>query len=264
MKFATPDCAWYGDSFEQKLRTAQAFGFDAMEIGGDVLVRRFEEIRTASRETGFPVSSVCGGYRGWIGDLDEEGRRTAIQDISEILRRTGDIGAVGVVVPAAFGMFSKKLPPFQPPRSAAQDLEVLLDSLQRLDQVAGEAGCFVLLEPLNRYEDHMLNRLSDAVSVIEQGAFRHVKVTADLFHMNIEEADLAASIRQAGTHIGHVHLADSNRLQPGLGHTDFASAFAALKEVGFDGFAALECEVRGEPQQAFREVVTFLRNQAGE
>jgi len=63
---------------------------------------------------------------------------------------------------------------------------------------------------------------------------------ADLFHMNIEEENLADAIRAGGKHIGHVHLADSNRRPGGMGHTDFAPIGAALKEVGFSDFVSAE------------------------
>ena len=48
----------------------------------------------------------------------------------------------------------------------------------------------------------------------------------------------------------HVHLADSNRTQPGTGHTEFNSGFAALQEIGFDGFMALECSITGDPEES--------------
>jgi len=87
-----------------------------------------------------------------------------------------------------------------------------------------------------------------------------VKVMGDLFHMNIEEDDLGTSIRQAESHIAHVHLADSNRLQPGVGHTDFAGAFGALRAVGFDGYMAMECGIRGDVREVLPEVVRHLRS----
>ena len=58
--------------------------------------------------------------------------------------------------------------------------------------------------------------------------------------MNIEEPDLAAAIRAGGTHIGHVHLADSNRRPAGHGHTDFAPIATALREIGYDGYVSAE------------------------
>ena len=67
--------------------------------------------------------------------------------------------------------------------------------------------------------------------------------------MNIEEDDLAAAIRRTGHWIAHVHVDDSNRLQPGTGHIDFAGVFAALHEIGYDGWLTLECRLRGDPRR---------------
>jgi sugar phosphate isomerase/epimerase len=58
--------------------------------------------------------------------------------------------------------------------------------------------------------------------------------------MNIEEADLPAAIRAAGKHIGHVHLADSNRRPAGFGHTDFAPIARALRDIGYTGYVSAE------------------------
>ena len=57
------------------------------------------------------------------------------------------------------------------------------------------------------------------------------KIHLDTFHMNIEEADLGTSIRAAGALVRDVHLADSHRLWPGTGHTDFRPGFA--EEIGY-------------------------------
>jgi sugar phosphate isomerase/epimerase len=77
--------------------------------------------------------------------------------------------------------------------------------------------------------------------------------------MNIEEADIAASIRQAGAHIVYVHVADSNRLQPGRGHLDFRPGFRALKAIGYDGYLTIECRVAGPYDDAIRKVVALIR-----
>jgi sugar phosphate isomerase/epimerase len=124
-------------------------------------------------------------------------------------------------------------------------------------------GTLVLLEPLNRYEDHMLNRVEQAVELCEAVGRPSIKVMGDLFHMNIEEDDLGESIRQADGYIAHLHLADSNRLQPGAGHTDFAGAFAALRGIGLDGYMAMECGIRGDAEKVLPEVVERLRSWNG-
>ncbi|GGE15586.1 xylose isomerase [Marinithermofilum abyssi] len=260
MKLAVQDNSFFGNRFEEKLTRIRSLGFEGLEVNGEDLIERFDEIKRAVRFTGVPISSVCGGYRGWIGDFNQERRKQAIHDISEIMTRAGEIGATGVVVPAAYGMFSKRLPPFTPPRSEEEDKEVLLESLTKIEQSAQQAGTLLLLEPLNRYEDHMLNRLSDAAALIAEGGFSAVKIIADFFHMNIEESNIPESIHRAKDLIYHVHLADSHRYQPGTAHLDFVSGIRALKEIGFDRYMALECRIIGDPADAYPQTVHYLRS----
>ena len=145
------------------------------------------------------------------------------------------------------------------PRTEVEDRNILLDALEELGEHAEREGTLVLLEPLNRYEDHMLNRVDQAVELCKAASRPSVRVMGDLFHMNIEEDDLGDSIRAADGYIAHVHLADSSRLQPGTAHTDFAGAFEALRDVGFEGYMAMECGIRGDTRSALSETVRYLR-----
>ncbi len=56
----------------------------------------------------------------------------------------------------------------------------------------------VLLEPLNRYESNLWNRLEDTLSWVEQHELFHVQLLGDLFHMNIEEVSIAEAILALG------------------------------------------------------------------
>ena len=71
----------------------------------------------------------------------------------------------------------------------------------------------------------------------------NLKLHIDTYHMNIEEDQIGRNIAAAGRHIGHVHIADSNRGYPGTGHYDFMETIAALKAIGYRG--ALACRVPG-------------------
>ena len=90
------------------------------------------------------------------------------------------------------------------------------------EQHARNHGVPLLYEPLNRYETNQANTLADGVRLLQSLSTTNVRLLADLFHMNIEDADLAASIRAAGPAIGHVHFVDSNRRPAGMGHLDYA------------------------------------------
>ena len=94
------------------------------------------------------------------------------------------------MTPASYGMFSTRLPPFESPRTEAEDTEILLDAFGQLAAHAEAEGVIIALEPLNRYENHMINTLADAAALCEKIGLRSsLGIAADTYHMNIEEAD---------------------------------------------------------------------------
>ena len=257
----TQDKEFFPSALADKLAFVKAMGFDGFEVDGKILLEQFDELQSAINQTGFPVVTACGGYGGWIGDFDEEKRQKGLSDIITILKRLETIGAKGIVLPAAWGMFSLRLPPLVPPRSPAEDKRILLDSLSRLNEVATKHNVTVFLEPLNRYEDHMINTLEQARYYIDEGSFSQVALIADFYHMNIEEANMEESIMAQKNFIRHIHLADSHRYQPGSGHTDFETGFSALKEIGYTGAMAFECRVMGDnAAEAYQSSLQFIRN----
>ncbi|MCS7223543.1 MAG: sugar phosphate isomerase/epimerase [Armatimonadetes bacterium] len=261
MKLACQDGLVPGDSLEEKLDRLAAWGYEGVEFwGSDWLVENAETVRQKVEKAGLTVSTVCAGYRGSLLDPDPSVRQQAQKDIEARLRAAGQLGAVGLIFVPIFG--GPRLPDLSPFRSALQlEDELLLLYLERLAPVAEREHTLLLLEPLNRYETHYLRRVEQAVALCEKVQAPGIAVMADLFHMSIEEASLPDAIRAGGRWIRHVHLADSNRLLPGWGHTDFRSAFAALKEIGFTDFMALECGVPGDPRETLPQAASFLRSQ---
>jgi sugar phosphate isomerase/epimerase len=136
---------------------------------------------------------------------------------------------------------------------------VLLEELTALGHHAASVGATVLLEPLNRYEDHMVNTLETAVSLVREVGLSSVAVTADFYHMNIEETDVAASLRAAAPHLRHVHLSDSNRREPGAGHLDWNRMIDVLDGIGYDGWLAVECQLSGAPAHVLLAVSALVR-----
>ena len=86
----------------------------------------------------------------------------------------------------------------------------------------------LIYEPLNRYETNLCCNMAAGVELIQSSGATNVKLLADLFHLNIEEVDIAAAIKAAGAHVGHVHFVDSNRRAADEGHLDYAPIVAAL------------------------------------
>ena len=163
-----------------------------------------------------------------------------------------------IVVPIFHGPLVPDLSPWK--SSARIEEELLIEQLHDLAEAAREYGTKLILEPLNRYETHFLNRLEQAVHICEQVGSQHVSILADFFHMNIEEANIGKAIKEAADWLSYVHLADSNRKLPGLGHNNFKEGFEALKEVNYKGWMSLECAVPGN-DVALAQSLEFMKKQ---
>jgi sugar phosphate isomerase/epimerase len=250
-----------GDDLLARSQLARSAGFDGLELR-DTGTGRVAAME-AARRAGAWMPTVCPELPGFIGDFDAERREVALAHLEDQLDGLARAGGESMITPAAWGMFSRRLPPFTPPRSEAEDREVLLESLARLGRRADARGVRVLLEPLNRYEDHMVNTLAQAAALCTEVAMPSVGLLADTYHMNIEEDDLCAALRGAAPWLGEVHVSDSNRHQPGTGHVPFAAVLATLRELGFDGVLGLECRLRGDAEPALRACAAHLRGVAG-
>ena len=116
----------------------------------------------------------------------------------------------------------------------------LRDSLNSLGEHARSLGVSLIYEPLNRYETNLATTMQQGVELLAPLTTDNVVLLADLFHMNIEEANIADGLRDGGKHIGHVHFVDSNRQAAGRGHINYAPIAQALADIGYEGYACAE------------------------
>ena len=250
-----------GDTLERKWEAAQRLGFQAIELrgrGDGGFAARLPDLQRAAAD-GVPMPTVCVEMTHFIGDFDGDRRRDAQAQLRSQLSTIAAIGGRLVMTPASYGMFSRRLPPFEPPRSEQEDHAVLLESLGSLAAHAEAEGVAIALEPLNRYEDHMVNTLTQAVALCADVGSSALGVVADSYHMNIEEADLAEALFAAADHLIHVQVSDSNRLEPGAGHLDWTVLLATLEEIGFVHELAYECRLSGPADDVLGPSTAFLR-----
>ena len=251
-----------GGSLQEKWDAALAAGFDAIELrgkGSGSFASRLPEL-TQARADGVIMTSVCVDMLHFIGAFDADLRRDAITQMKDQLTIIAAVGGAVAVTPASYGMFSQRLPPFEPPRSPDEDRRVLVDGFGELAEHAQAEGVQICLEPLNRYEDHMINTLGQAVEICAAVGSSAIGVCADTYHMNIEETDLAASILATGSWLQHVQVSDSNRLEPGAGHLDWSSVLGALRALGFRAPLAYECRLSDRADEVLPRSVDFLRH----
>jgi sugar phosphate isomerase/epimerase len=172
------------------------------------------------------------------------------------------IGGRLAMTPASYGMFSSRLPPFVSPRSSVEDHAILVDAFGRLADHAAREGVVIALEPLNRYENHMINTLGQAQALCEEIGSQHLGIAADTYHMNIEETDPLKAFVDAGPWLKHVQLSDSNRLEPGAGHLDWSALLDAIWTASYTDEQAFECRLSGPADEVLPVAVARLRQLA--
>lgn len=245
-----------GNELSEQLGWLETMGIDAIELHAGALELPDKQLRALIAASPVAVSAIQGSAQ--LLDPDPSVRDEAKSVTQQRLALAADLGAVGVLTVPQFGR-APVLPDLQPWHSAAEiEYQLLLSQLGELAPAASNAGVTLFLEPLNRYEAHIVNRVGQGAAIAaEVGA--GIGVMADFFHMNIEEADISQAIREAAESLVYVHIADSNRLQPGKGHLDFLPGFRALKKIGYDGHLGLECRVQGDFDAAIRESLAVIR-----
>jgi sugar phosphate isomerase/epimerase len=228
----------FWDDLPAACRQAAELGFDAVEVfppGPDAVDAG--ELRKLLGDNGLSLAAVGTGA-GWVKHKltltspDPAVREKAAAFVRAVIDFAGPLGA-----PAIIGSMQGRWGDGVTKDAA---LGWLTDHVIELGEYAEQFDVPLLYEPLNRYETNLVNTLQAGVAFVNREGPSNVRLLADLFHMNIEEADLPAAIRGAAGHIGHVHFVDSNRRPAGMGHTDFAPIVAALRETGYAGYLSAE------------------------
>lgn len=246
-----------GRSLREKHETALRYGFDGIELSHSPMIEAAEE---AVRD-GVPVSAMCSGHRGWFIDPDPAEIRACIDDVKVLLELGARLEAPLIVVPI-YGR-THNLPHGGTGRTREEDEALWIDGLREVTAHAERVGGRLLIEAINRFENSVSVTLADAVRFARLMDSPQVRAMGDVFHMNIEEADLTASIEQSGEMLGYLHLADSQRLEPGKGHLDFERVFEGLRRIGYDGWASFECNLSGPADDVLPSAVQFVRERLG-
>lgn len=261
MKLSCQEGLVPGATFAEKLRNLEAWGFEGVELNGAKLndPEGFAERKAALRNSPVRASSICGGCPAELVHPSKDRRQACADALRRQLDHAAELGAVGPITVPIFNS-NDRVPDLSPWRTRAQiERELLVTMLRPLADYAARAGCAILLEPLNRYESNSLPSQEAGASIVREVGSPGLRLMSDLFHMHIEEPDTPATLRAAGDAVGHVHLADNTRKEPGSGDIDFRAAFAALREAGFGGYMAYECGLSGPAEEILPRSAAYLK-----
>ena len=169
----------------------------------------------------------------------------AIDFLRVALDKTAEMGAEalsGVI----YGVIGERtgLPP------TVAEIDNVVRVMDASAQYAKSLGLHLGIEPVNRYETHLLNTGWQAVEMIRRIGADNIFVHLDTYHMNIEEKGIANGILDAREHLRYIHLSESDRGTPGAGNCDWDAVCATLAAIGFKGGLAMESFVNMPPELA--------------
>ena len=247
----------FWDGLADGCQRAAELGFDAVEVfpPGPSGVDR-QQLRGLLDEHNLACAAIGTGAGMVLGGLslcspDTSNREKARKFVADTIELAAEFSA-----PAIIGSMQGRS---SPDADRDTSLGYLGESLEQLGEVASRCGFPLLMEPLNRYETDLCNTLASTGRFLESLATDSVRILADLFHMNIEEIDIADALRGAASLVGHVHFVDSNRQAAGRGHLDYQPIAAALTDIGYTGFASAEALAIPDSQTAAQQTIQSFR-----
>ncbi|MDC6387656.1 sugar phosphate isomerase/epimerase [Maribacter sp. PR1] len=164
---------------------------------------------------------------------DPAQRKMSIQYVKDLAKMVADLGgSVISLVPATVG---KIIPDATP----EQEWEWAVEGVQEIYKYTEDLGLRIGIEPINRFETYFINRGAQALALAE-AVGPNCGVCLDTFHMNIEEEDMFSTMKQVGDRLVNFHVADNNRMAPGMGHLNWKKIIETLQQINYDKVLSVE------------------------
>ena len=233
---------WFAD-YKKYMDKVSALGFDVLEIScaalRDVYTTKEQliELREYAKEKNLTLTAGYGPTKAEnLCSEDPEAVKRAMTFFKDLLPKLSlmDIKILGG------GLYSYWPVDFSLNNDKEGDRARAVKNLKELSKTAEEYDVTLGMEVLNRYEGFILNTCDEAIDFVDEIGSSHVKIMLDTFHMNIEEDNIAAAIRKAGSRLGHLHLGEQNRMVPGKGSLPWGEIGQALRDIRYEGAAVME------------------------
>ena len=268
---ATPDVAVsdsvtaYQGQPEEIFRELSALGYGGVEFMTlDPGKLDVEGIRRLLARFGLACTVVCTGeIYGQLGlsytDPAREIREEAVERTKGIIDFASALGA-NINIGRIRGHYSPELA-----RGETEDLAVR--AFRELSDYAAPRGVSMALETVTIMQTDFINTLAEAEEIIRRVDRGNFRLMMDVFHMNLEEKDLFAAIRDHSRYNIHVHLADNNRRYPGQCGLDFAKIIRTFYECGYRGDFTTEIyqlpDMRAAAKGAAEHLIPIIREVYG-
>jgi hydroxypyruvate isomerase len=234
----------------QALEVVKKSGFDAYEFwfwwDNDL-----ELVRKKQDELGLTCVGACAKFLVSTGDAARQDEY--VRDFTDSCAAVKKLGAKLLIVQAGWEV---------PEISREEHRKALVSVLKRIAPIAEEQGITMILEPLNIKVDHAGYHLWDTdetFALVRSINSPNLKVLFDIYHQQISNGNIIASIRDNLDLVGHIHVAGCpGRHEITGGELDYRHIFEALNDMGYDGYVGLEYAPTMPVEQSLLEARKLL------
>ena len=235
---------------EWKIEDAMAFakkaGYDGIEIAPFTLAKYVTEIsaerRRSLREfaarTGIEITGIhwvlVQAEGMYLNHRDAAVRANTAKYFCELVNFCADLGGKIIVVG------SPKQRNLMEGVTFEQGWQWATDTFRDAVKLAEDRGISICFEPLAPSETNFINTAAEGIRFARQFNSPAMKIILDVKAMCSESKPIPQIIRESRGEFAYFHANDRNLKGPGFGDVDFHPIAAALKEVGYDGYASVE------------------------
>lgn len=232
---------WAAD-FLKYVEKVSRLGFDVLEINAgailDMSTAQRKDLSNAARDVGIELTYCIGLPRQYdMASEDSAVRQAGIDYVQRIVKAMYEMGGrtLGGILYGCWPCL-----PAQSITDKSKWWDVSVSSVRQAAKSAEDAGVTLCMEVVNRFEQFLLNTVSEGIRFVNQIGSPNVKLLLDAFHMNIEEDSLSEAIQIAQGYIGHFHIGETNRRVPGRGRMPWDELLDALKAARYEGAIVME------------------------
>ena len=230
-----------------RVRAARRAGFEGIEVQFpyDIAAEKWRDAMRRDRMR-IALFNIAAGdlITGGPGLAAVPGREGAFQEAVSAAARYAEVlepGAVNVLPGAPGDAFEHE-----------RCMATLAANLNHAATVMADLGVRVVVEPVNTRDrpGFFLSNSAAALSAIDRAGHANLALQYDVYHMQIMEGDLSATLERIIGRIGHIQFADPpGRHEPGTGEVNFHHLFGTLDRIGYDGWVGAEYVPSGRTEE---------------
>lgn len=147
--------------------------------------------------------------------------------------------------------------------SEEQGMANAIEGLRPMVELAEEHGVELCMEVFNskvNHPDYMADNSVWSFQLAETLASPSFGILYDIYHMQIMEGDIIATIKKHWPFIKHYHVAGvPGRMEPDhFQEVNYPAIMTTIQTTGFKGYVALEYLIEGDPMPSLRSSMSAL------